>query len=89
MNEEINQLISGAMVMAYVVVAAFFFKFWRSTRDRLFMIFGLAFFLLSVQRVALGLTTETIEDTTPLYVVRLIAFILILIAIIDKNRSGR
>jgi len=89
MNDTINQLISGAMVMAYFVAGTFFFRFWKSTCDRLFLIFGCAFYLLGIQRLMLALDTGTFEDTTTLYIVRLIAFILILIAIIDKNRARR
>lgn len=83
-----NQLVSGAMVMAYMVAGLFFLRFWRQTRDRLFAMFSAAFWILAVQRLSLGLTTETTENVTWLYVIRLVAFLLILAAIIDKNRKG-
>lgn len=84
-----NQLVSGAMVMAYLTAGLFFLRFWRQTHDRLFAMFAAAFWILAIQRLALGITVETTENATWLYVIRLVAFLLILFAIIDKNRGGR
>lgn len=84
-----EQLISGAMTMGYLVVGLFFLRFWSKTRDRLFALFSAAFFVLAVQRLALALTADIIADDTVFYVVRLLAYALILAAIIDKNRSSR
>jgi hypothetical protein len=81
-------LISGAIVMGYSVAGLFFLRFWRETRDRLFLIFCGAFWLLGVQRLVLAFTRDMIEDHTGLYLVRLFAFLLILGAIVDKNRSA-
>jgi hypothetical protein len=81
------QLISGAIVMGYGVAGLFFLRFWRQTRDRLFLAFAVAFWILGLQRLGLALTRSVVEDQSSLYLVRLIAFMLILIAIVDKNRS--
>lgn len=81
------QLIPGAIVMGYAVAGLFFLRFWRQTRDRLFLIFAIAFWLLGVQRLALALTAQMVESQTGLYLVRLFAFLLILLAIVDKNRG--
>lgn len=81
-------LISGAIVMGYGVVGLFFLRFWRETRDRLFLIFAGAFWLLGGQRLALAFSHDMVEDDTGLYLVRLFAFLLILGAIVDKNRSS-
>ena len=84
----IELLISGAILMGYAVVGLFFLRFWRETRDRLFLIFAGAFWILGVQRLALVLSRDMVEDDTGLYLVRLFAFLLILGAIVDKNRSS-
>jgi hypothetical protein len=81
-----NGLVSGALLACYVIIALFFLRFWVSTRDRLFVLFALAFGVLAVQRVALALTHASMEDQTVFYLLRLAAFIIIIIAIIDKNR---
>ncbi|PQV63426.1 hypothetical protein B1R32_11281 [Abditibacterium utsteinense] len=85
---DLNQLVSGALAMGYIVAGLFFLKFWKQSRDRLFSLFSLAFFILAGQRLALALTTQNSEKTILLYVVRLLAFLLILVAVIDKNRSS-
>ena len=82
------QLVSGAIVMGYAVAALFFLRFWRETRDRLFLVFAAAFAVLGFQRLALAFSHDMVEDHTGLYLVRLFAFLLILGAIVDKNRSN-
>ena len=39
----LNQLVTGAIVMGYAVAGLFFIRFWRQTRDRLFLIFAVSF----------------------------------------------
>ena len=83
-----RELISGAIVMGYLVAALHFFKFWKRTDDRLFLLFGSAFCLLAVQRGALSLLVARPELHLYLYVTRLLAFLVIIYAIVDKNRAG-
>jgi hypothetical protein len=85
----VNQVVSGAILMGYAVAGLFFLRFWRDTRDRLFLIFAIAFWILGLQRLALALTRDMMETQTELYLIRLFAFLLILGAIVDKNRVGR
>ena len=75
--------LSGALTMGYLVATLFFLRFWRESRDRLFAFFAAAFFLLATQRLLIALT----EPADVLYLVRLAAFVLILVAIVDKNRG--
>lgn len=82
-------LISGAILAGYAVCALFFVRFWRQTHDRLFLVFALAFGLLCLQGLALILTEPIEEWRTGLYFVRLLAFLLILGGIVDKNRAER
>jgi uncharacterized membrane protein len=79
-------IIFGALFAGYAVAALFFLRFWVSTRDRLFAMFSAAFAILAVQRVALALTRTVVEDQSAFYLLRLLAFIIILVAIVDKNR---
>ena len=83
-----EQFLIGAIAMASWVAALFFLKFWRDTRDRLFLIFAMAFCLLGLTRFALVLL-QSREEHHYVYWVRLAAFVLILLAIIDKNRPRR
>jgi hypothetical protein len=81
-----EQFIMGAIAMASSIVALFFLRFWRETGDRLFAIFALAFLLLGITRLGLALSPQELEGHTHWYWVRLAAFVLILVAIVDKNR---
>jgi uncharacterized membrane protein len=80
-------MISGALSMGYLVASMFFLKFWSEARDRLFGLFAAAFALLAVQRFVLPFTPADVEWLP--YLIRLVAFLLIIVAIVDKNRSGR
>lgn len=73
--------------MAFAAIALFFLRFHRRTRDRLFVWFALAFALLAGERVAGGIAVATgwTESTLWVYLLRLFAFVVILIAIMDKN----
>ncbi|MEO8217609.1 MAG: DUF5985 family protein [Acidobacteriota bacterium] len=77
------QFLSGALCAGYLVACVFFLRFWRDTRDSLFIYFGAAFFLLAFQRLFLA----SVVLATPSYLLRLAAFLLLLWAIIDKNRT--
>lgn len=86
-REALLPMVSGAIVMGYAIAGLFFLRFWRQTRDRLFLIFATSFWLLGIQRAALALTWRATEDNTGLYLLRLLAYALILAAIIDTNRG--
>jgi hypothetical protein len=69
------------------VAGLLFVRFWRHTHDQLFALFGLAFWLLSLSWAVLGLFDPTEEARPYVYLVRLVAFILIIAAVVQKNRS--
>lgn len=87
MGDALSAVVSGVLVAGYAVAGLFFLRFWRETRDRLFGIFAAAFWLLAAQRLALALSTDPNGDQVVLYGIRLLAFVLILAAIVDKNRG--
>lgn len=80
-----SAFVAGLLVMGYTVSAVFFARFWRETHDRLFLFFSAAFGLLALQRTLLTSADALALDPTWYYVVRLIAYLLILAAIVDKN----
>jgi hypothetical protein len=82
-----NDFVSGMLTMGYLVAGIFFLRFWRDSRDRLFGMFGAAFFILALQRLGLEFITDIPEHSTVWYFIRLLAFVIIIIAIIDKNRK--
>jgi Ca2+/Na+ antiporter len=84
----LNQFLLGAIVLACGVAGLFFLRFWRKTHERLFIYFAIAFWTLGVNWMALAFINRD-EVRTALYVVRLLAFLLILYAILEKNRASR
>jgi len=84
----VNALILGAVAMASSIAALFFLRFWRKTRDPLFLLFALAFVVDALTRIALGLGSVASEHESLVYLARLVTFALILAAIVHKNRRG-
>lgn len=82
-----NTMLLGANAMAALVASLFFLRFWRDTHDRFFLFFAIAFFLDVINRVALALATIPKETEPFFYLARLLSFIIILAAIVDKNRK--
>ncbi len=81
--------LSGAVSLGFFVCALFFLRFWRRTKDGLFLAFALAFSLLGLGPAILALANSPTEERGSLFLIRLAAFALILIAIVRKNRSAR
>lgn len=80
--------VSGAVALGAVVVAVFFARFWRQTGDRFFALFALAFVVYAANGVVLLIERTRESEGVAAYAVRLASFVLILLAILDKNRIG-
>ena len=80
-------MLLGGISVASLIAGLYFLRFWRTTGDRFFLFFAVSFFVEGVNRAALGLTGQPNEATPFFYLVRLLSFTLILIAILDKNRA--
>jgi uncharacterized membrane protein HdeD (DUF308 family) len=80
--------ISGGTMVAALVVALLFFRYWQQTRDRLFLMFAGGFLTFAISRLILAFLDEADEGRVFVYTLRLLAFALILAAIIDKNRAA-
>ena len=86
---QLNPFILGSVAMACAVAGLFFLRFWKRTRDRLFAIFAVAFWLLGLNWTLLAFTDPEAETRRLiLYTLRAVAFTLILIAVLDKNRKS-
>jgi hypothetical protein len=82
----VESFLLGIIVTTSLISAMFFLKFWRASRDPLFLAFALAFSIEGLNRIAILSLERPSEGTPAIYVVRLLAFALILFAIIWKNR---
>jgi hypothetical protein len=83
---QLNVMLLGAIAMASFVAGLFFLRFWRKSHDRFFAFFAASFFVEALNRAALALTEHPSDGAPVIYSIRFVAFLLILVAIADKNR---
>jgi hypothetical protein len=84
-------MLSGAVAMGSAVIALFFLRFWRSSGDRFFLYFSLSFAVQAIDRVHFAVmpVLGSEADSPFHYLIRLMAYALILWAILDKNWPRR
>jgi hypothetical protein len=85
----VTNFVFGIITMGYVVAGLFFAKFWSRSRDPLFAIFAVAFWLLALNQAIVAVIEVPREEQSLAYLLRLAAFILIIVAIIHKNAARR
>ena len=78
-------LLSGAIAMASFIISLFFLRFWRSSRDRFFLYFALSFAIEGGHRIYSVIRLDEGEDSPLHYLIRLLAYGLIIWAILEKN----
>lgn len=86
--ETLLDFLSGAITMGFLVAGFFFLRFWKRTRESLFLAFAAAFWLLGLAQALLAFTNIPVEERSWLFLLRLAAFSLILVSIWKKNRRG-
>jgi uncharacterized membrane protein HdeD (DUF308 family) len=85
----IHHLLFGAIAMGTLAIGFIFLRLWRDSADRFFLFFALSFFVQAANRIALSLTVSPQEGSPWHYGVRFVAYLLIIMAIIDKNQGPR
>jgi hypothetical protein len=80
---------AGAATLGYLVAAGFFLRFWRKTADRLFLAFAAAFTLFALNQALVSAFTVIVEPASLVYALRVLGFVLIIAAIVDKNFRSR
>jgi hypothetical protein len=84
-----QEFLAGIATCGSWGVAVFFFRFWTDTRDRFFALFATAFVILSINWLLLAVLHPSSESRPFFYLLRLAAFGLIILAVVDKNRPHR
>jgi hypothetical protein len=85
----VTEFVFGVITMGYIIAGLFFAKFWSRSRDPLFAIFALAFWLLALNQGIVAVIDVPREEQSWAYLLRLAAFILIAVAILYKNMARR
>lgn len=83
----LNSVLGGALAMASLILALFFLRFWKNTHDVFFIYFTTAFALEGISWI-LFLDHQQRVDDPIIYSIRLLAYLLILIAIVGKNKQA-
>ena len=91
----ISQFLSGGIMLGFLAIGFFFFRFWQKTGDSLFAVFAASFWVLAAERVLLlwlsgGIGPDSVlhEQRPYVYLIRFFAFLLIIIAFLIKNRRA-
>ena len=85
----LDDFLGGAVSMGFAVATLLFLKFWKRTRDGLFLAFAAAFLLLGINQALLSLANIPVEERSSLYLIRLAAFVIIIGALVFKNRQSK
>lgn len=84
----VYDFLSGAIAMGFIVAGLFFLRFWRRTGEHLFLAFASAFWILGGSQSIMTLTNIPVEERSGLYLLRLAAFLIILVSVGMKNRRA-
>jgi uncharacterized membrane protein YoaK (UPF0700 family) len=87
--QRVESLMSGMAMMGFIIAGLFFFRFWSRTRDRLFAIFGVAFLLMAVNEAFVDVSGSPTNEVVLAYVLRIIAFLMLIVGIVAKNLEER
>jgi hypothetical protein len=85
MSPVVYSFLAGLIAMGFAVAGLFFLSFWRRSRDSLFATFAAAFWLMALNQALVALLGVPREEQSWIFLLRLAAFVLIIIAILRKN----
>jgi hypothetical protein len=77
--------LGGMVTMGFIIAGLFFFRFWRRTRDWLFVTFGVAFWLFALNQGLVALSGVPREDQSIFYALRVAGFGLLIVAVVAKS----
>ena len=84
----IHNFLSGGVFVACLAIALLLLRMHRKSPDRLLVYFAIAFSALAVERVLLAVVSRSTEYAPYVYLVRLAAYLFIIVGIVDKNRRA-
>lgn len=87
-NHIIEGFLLGVIATASLAAGIFFLRFWRDTRDSLFLNFALAFLIEAGNRTAMMFSVHPNEASPWIYLLRSFGFLLIVAGIVYKNRTA-
>lgn len=79
--------LAGMTTMGFLVISLLFVRYWRQGHDSLFGWFAIAFALLALDQAMPAFFVSAREEDSWIFILRLLAFALIILAIVRKNRE--
>jgi hypothetical protein len=86
---EAQVFVGGMVTMGFVIAGLFFLRFWQRTKEGLFVVFGVAFWLFAANQALVALAGVPREDQSWFYALRIAGFALLIVAIIAKSVGRR
>jgi hypothetical protein len=84
-----REYVWGMLTIACASVGLIFLRYWRVSGDRLFGYFAAAFAAMAIEWAVLAAVPRGLPARQFVYLIRLLAFVLIIVGIIEKNRAAR
>jgi hypothetical protein len=85
MKENVIAFLQAVSATGAWVVGLLFLRFWRASRDALFAFFAGAFWLMSLSWTLMAVVNPVDESRPYIYAIRLLAFLLIIVGMANKN----
>lgn len=89
MFDNMAEFMRGATMMAEAGISLFFLKYWKETRDPLFLYFALGFCVMAISQLVVCIAKDSSEFGPIGYGIRASAFILLLLGIFEKNKPSK
>ncbi|HEX3888222.1 MAG TPA: DUF5985 family protein [Phenylobacterium sp.] len=84
-NPQEAWFVTGVLTAGFVIVGLYFLRFWVVTRDTLFAAFAVAFWLMGLNQIVSMSSRVAHAENSAAYLIRLAAFLLIILAVLNKN----
>lgn len=86
----IQPFLLGVLATMFIGASVFFLRFWTETRDIFFLAFAASFLVEGLSQIIILFQPQPNESSPEMYLIRLLASLLILAAILKKNyeRNG-
>jgi len=87
MSEHVLSALYGGSATVFFMIGLVFVRYWKNQRERLFGFFAAAFWCFAIGLV-IRVVTGIDEQRAYVFIPRLVGFLLIIVAIFDKNRRA-
>lgn len=81
-----REFLWGALAMASFIAGVHFARFYARARERLFIALAATFWIMSLNWALLAVLGPADETRHYVMLVRLMAFVVLIVGILDKNR---